>query len=59
MASGWYGHLKNNCRTGDAAQRGLSTEKGDGEVTIRDNSRDAKESTLSFDVADHARRCIG
>ena len=59
MVAGSYGYLKNNYRTGDAAQRGLNTEKGDGEVTIRDNSRDVKEPTPSFGVADHARRCIG
>ena len=39
------GVLENNCRTGDAEPRGLGTEKEDGEATIRDNSRDAKEST--------------
>ncbi len=59
MTAGWCGYLKNNYRAGDAAQRALNTEKGDGEVTIRDNSRDAKESTPVFDVVDNKRRCIG
>ena len=48
VAAEWVGYLKNNYSTGDAAQRGFNTQKADGEVAIRDNSRDVKQATPWF-----------
>jgi hypothetical protein len=40
--------LQKSDSTGDAAQRGFNTQKADGEVAIRDNSRDVKQATPWF-----------